>query len=458
MMRSMFSGVSGLRNHQLRMDVIANNVSNVNTIGFKGSRTLFSDVFTQTLMHASGASEGAGRGGVNPTQVGLGVNLFAIDRMMTQGAFQRTDINLDLAVSGNGFFIVRDATGVFFTRNGALRRDADDNVVIPSGHHLQGWRVMETPGWDPSMGMDTRFTTNRGPVQNIALTPTDLVSPPVRTLNTTFQGNLNPEVIRGPVEPPETIGPILTGPRIMNMNITDSLGNNHVISAEFQITDNGDDGQTEWLVTLRPPANSGLELAMTGPGVSSGAGGTVNFPLVFNSQGTVVTPGSDGMDVTITNTMSGTPAAMIGENGTITMHFGGLTQYAQFPGSASVSDVEGLPAGYLVDLAVGQDGTMMGVYSNGDMRPLWQIPLAQFSNPAGLEAVGGSLFRQSANSGVFDGIGNIGVLQGGVLEMSNIDLSAEFTDMIITQRGFQASSRLITTSDDMLQELVNLRR
>jgi len=443
----MFSGVSGLRNHQLRMDVIANNVSNVNTIGFKGSRTLFSDVFTQTLMHASGASEGAGRGGVNPTQVGLGVNLFAIDRMMTQGAFQRTDINLDLAVSGNGFFIVRDATGIFFTRNGAIRRDANDNVVIPSGHHLQGWRVMETAGWDPSMGMDTRFTTNRGPVRNISLTPTDLVSPPVTTQNVKFTGNLNPEVIRGtPVAgtPPYPLGPILTGPRIMNMNVTDTIGNIHTINVEMQITDDGNDGNTVWEMRLIALESSPWNSPET------------PIPITFNYHGELVSPTT--LSVNFVNPGVLTPAASIGDNGTVVLNLQGLTQFAGLPGSASIHDVEGLPAGYLVDLAVGQDGTMMGVYSNGDMRPLWQIPLAQFSNPAGLEAVGGSLFRQSANSGTFDGIGNVGVLQGGVLEMSNVDLSAEFTDMIITQRGFQASSRLITTSDDMLQELVNLRR
>ena len=447
MMRSMFSGVSGLRNHQIRMDVIANNVSNVNTIGFKSSRTLFSDVFNQTLMSASGASEGAGRGGVNPTQVGLGVNLFSIDRMMTQGPFQRTDYNLDLAVSGSGFFIVRDATGVFFTRNGALRRDANDNVVIASGHHLQGWRVIETPGWEPSMGIETRFTTNRGPVSDIHLTPTDLVSPPTSTRNVNFVGNLNPEILRGPanpLDPPGTLGPIITGPQIMLMNFHDSIGNVHTISVRMQITDEGADGFTAWDMTLVASPDSPW---------SSPAG---SIEVTFDANGNLVSPQT--LDVTFVNPASLTPAANIGDGGVITLNFHGLTQYANFPSSPSIRDIEGAPAGNLVDLVVGQDGTMMGIYSNGDMRPLWQIPLAQFSNPSGLEAVGGSLFRQSANSGPFDGVGSIGVLQGGVLEMSNVDLSAEFTDMIITQRGFQASSRLITTSDDMLAELVNLRR
>ncbi|MCL1924789.1 MAG: flagellar hook-basal body complex protein, partial [Defluviitaleaceae bacterium] len=362
-----------------------------------------------------------------------------------------------------GFFIVRDATGVFFTRNGALRRDASDNVVIASGHHLQGWRVIDTPGWTPEMGLDTRFTVNRGPVQDIALTPNDLVSSPVTTRNVNFQGNLNPEVIRGiPVSgtPPYPLGPIMNEPVIRMMNVTDSLGNIHTISAEFQITDSGSAGETVWYVTLRTPANSGLQLSSASPGVTGGAAAadTLSFPLTFDSLGRPVSPGPGGLNLTISSTMGGTPASNIGNNGEIGLHFGGMTQYAQFPSSASVHDIEGTPAGYLVDLVVGQDGTMMGIYSNGDMRPLWQIPLAQFSNPSGLEAIGGSLFRQSANSGTFDGIGGVGVLRGGVLEMSNVDLSAEFTDMIITQRGFQASSRLITTSDDMLQELVNLRR
>ena len=448
MMRSMFSGVSGLRNHQIRMDVIANNVSNVNTIGFKSSRTLFSDVFNQTLMSASGASEGAGRGGVNPMQVGLGVNLFAIDRMMTQGPFQRTDYNLDLAVSGNGFFIVRDNTGVFFTRNGALRRDANDNVVIASGHHLQGWPVIETPGWEPSMGIDTRFTTNRGPVSDIHLTPTDLTSPPTPTRNVNFVGNLNPEILRGPADPsatpPQLVGPIITGPQLMLMNFHDSIGNVHTMSVRMQITDEGDDGLTTWHMTLQAPENS----PWTAP--------TDPILINFNAMGQLVSP--ETLDITFVNPGALTPAANIGEGGTITLNFHGLTQYANFPSTPSIRDIEGAPAGNLVDLVVGQDGTIMGIYSNGDMRPLWQIPLAQFSNPSGLEAMGGSLFRQTSNSGPFDGVGSVGVLQGGVLEMSNVDLSAEFTDMIITQRGFQASSRLITTSDDMLQELVNLRR
>jgi flagellar hook protein FlgE len=436
----MFSAVSGLRVHQTRMDVIAHNVSNVNTVGFKSSRTLFEDVFSQTIAAASGPSEATGRGGVNAMQIGLGANVSAIDRMMTPGAMQRTDYAFDLMIQGAGFFIVADASGQYFTRAGAMRLDRENNLTIPNGMTVMGWRVGD-PGpddFDPITGR-WRYPVHRGAVQPIQLSQRDMFAPPRPTSLVSFNGNLDGSPDADPV--------------YMTMTIRDSLGNRHIFDVRMEMIDRTN-GTTEWGVEIRvgPPNQIALQ------GASVDADGVARFEIQFDEFGRLATVGgveADEIDI-ILDPGDIVPAATTVDP--LRMSFGGLTQYGNVRTTARVDDTDGLPAGELSNLSVGQDGMLMALYTNGYQRALWQIPVAEFRNPPGLEAIGGNLFRPTANSGEFDGVGLDGVMQGGVLEMSNVDLGAEFTDMIITQRGFQANSRLITTSDDMLQELVNLRR
>ena len=473
MMRSMFSAVSGLSVHQTRMDVIANNVSNVNTIGFKSSRTLFSDVFSQTVSSASGASAATGRGGTNPAQIGLGAGVASIDRMMSPGAAQRTDHAFDLMIDGPGFFIVGDSTGNFFTRNGAIRPDADGNLLISNGMRLMGWRVEEDLPANPG-----QFQAQRGEVQGIQLSPNDMRADPRATTQTRFTGNLDPTIRRGPIpdDAPEgtTHGPIINPPTTIMKTFHDSLGNPHRLEVSLQLTDLGTDlepsDRTIWTGTINIPANSQLTAEDFHLG---GAAANQTFALSFDTGGNLVgvgygatiadavtsattAPLTTGLNLTV-NSGNITPAATFGNaQNQISMDFSYLSQHSNARANADVDNLDGMSAGYLTDLSVGGDGTVMARFSNGTMRPLWQIPVAEFTNPAGLESVGGSLFRATANSGAFNGVGTHGVMQGGVLEMSNVDLSSEFTDMIITQRGFQANSRLISTSDEMLQGLVNL--
>ena len=471
MMRSLSSGVSGLRVHQTRMDVIAHNVSNVNTVGFKGSRVLFNDVFSQTVSSASGASPATGRGGVNPMQIGLGANVASIDRMMTQGAAQRTDHNFDLMLEGPGFFIVGDESGQFFTRAGALRLDHANNLTISNGMKVMGW------GFDEATG-----EVRRGPVRPIQIQPDMISTPPTATTQVNLQGNLVPELVfidnpaypgtEAVPQPPRIPAPVEDQPlTVIQKTVHDSLGNRHTIDLEMRPVGGTPNNGTAWQVTAVIPEDSSLHgagMSFTGAAIA-----------VFGPNGNLLGVGADAaaamadgaptaanlvFTAPATDSSVNNPAANIGSpTGTandraISINFAGLTQFGNLRGSAQAIDYDGLSAGELVDLSVGQDGTVTALYSNGHQRNLFRIPVAEFQNPAGLEAVGASLFRATTNSGQFDGVGRDGIMRGGVLEMSNVDLSEEFTGMIVTQRGFQANSRIISTSDDILQELVNLRR
>ena len=213
MMRSMFSGVSGLKVHQTRMDVIGNNIANVNTVGYKSQRVTFSDVFSQTLQGASSASEDTGRGGLNPMQVGLGVNVSSIDMLMTQGAAQRTDNPFDLMINGDGFIVVGDAEGTYFTRAGALRQDDEGNLIISNGMKVQGW---------PSVYDDTtnQYVISQQEVQPINLAdPTIKSSTPTMTTKTQLAGNLcNTD----------------TGAYTTQMSFYDSVGNAYKLQLSFE--------------------------------------------------------------------------------------------------------------------------------------------------------------------------------------------------------------------------------
>lgn len=456
MMRSMFSGVSGLRVHQTRMDVIANNISNVNTIGFKSSNVVFDEIFSQTLTGASAASDMSGRGGVNPMQVGLGANISSIDRVMTTGAAQRTDRAMDLMIDGDGFFIVEDNSGTFFTRAGKMDLDKDGNLVIANGMKVMGWDSVPDPN-NPG-----QFMIQRGPVQPITVTGDKLIAPPAVTQNSRFLGNLDVTA---------------DGPTTMTKSFFDSLGNRYEMDVEFEyiIPENGD---PFWEVRMGPnaylngdkskPVEGIIDAPTPNPGPNGAldaADGVLVMTLDFDENG--VPSFINGQDMNAENFVMPTisldssglrPVANLGNNGFINLDFSDLTQHGNLKANARSEYVDGRSAGTLEGLSFNQDGILVGRYSNGQERQLGQIAVADFVNPAGLESMGGSLFMSTANSGAFDGVGQQGLIRGGVLEMSNVDLSGEFTDMIMTQRGFQASSRLITTSDDMIQELVNLKR
>jgi len=419
------------------MDVIGNNIANVNTVGFKSGRVVFSDVFSQLSRGAGAPNNETGRGGTNPMQVGLGANVYAIDNLMMRGSVQRTDNPTDLAIDGEGFFVVRG--GRFdtykFTRAGNFSLDAVGNLVTPSGMNVMGWQSF---AWDRTTNSYT-FDTEQ-PLEEINIysdvhNGNKRVLEPQQTTFAEFMGNLDSET---------EIGKTFSVPYI----VYDDIGNRHELMIVFTAdAANAANTEREWTYEIFGDASVTIT-----PTTGSIFFGTANT----GSNGKVVTGGSLDIDITPVG-----PIAMASEF-TVTLDFSKMTQYSS-PSNVKPSRVDGYTTGTFETFSIGSDGVISAVYSNGIMRPLALIALAKFENPAGLFKEGDNLFSQTTNSGAFskgvpptyEGTGKIAP---GTLEMSNVDLSREFSDMIVTQRGFQANTRVITTSDEMLVELVNLKR
>lgn len=408
MMRSLFAGVSGLKNHQTRMDVIGNNIANVNTVAFKASRVTFEDILSQTIEGARSPQTG-GAGGVNPKQVGLGVRIGSIDTLFTQGGLQTTDNPTDFAIQGDGFFIVSDGRQVYYTRDGAFKLSADGGLVNSGGLRVQGWLA------DANGVIDTTKA-----LQDIYI-PLGTQMKPKATGNITFEGNLDANAADGTTW-------------VTSAQVYDSLGNVHTLTVTF--TKNGVN-TWDWTATL------------DGNAPTSGGSGTVGFDATG-----LVTSGGTG---NATFDLTGIGA----ESLNLTIDFSALTQFGGNP-SAYISYQDGYEAGSLDMVTTDSNGVITGIFTNGQSKPLAQIALATFPNPQGLLKQGGNLYQISNNSGLPSigpaNSGGRGSIAVGALEMSNVDLAQEFTNMIVTQRGFQANSRVITTSDEMLQDLINIKR
>lgn len=448
MMRSMFSGVSGLRTHQTRMDVIGNNVANVNTVGFKSGRVTFQEVFNQTLRGAGAPDAALGRGGTNPMQIGLGTGVGAIDTIMTRGSAQRTDNPTDLSIEGEGFFVVKgsNADTFKFTRAGNFGLDKLGNLVSGSGMNVYGW--MERKQDEPA-----KFNTE-GEIKPINLYNDEFngnkrIISPVATTSAKFTGNLNSSfagVATMPTDPDPSNAQFS-----VPFTAYDSLGNAHEYNISYWRQDPASDNTWDYIVFEKGiDATTGKVKYDEVDAIGTGGSGT----LEFDSKGNLTTPATSITPISIT--YDGI------EPLTITPDFSGVTMYSA-DCSVKPTDINGYTTGNLVTFNIGSDGVLTGIYSNGQQQSLGMVALASFSNPAGLQKVGDNLFIPTTNSGDFNkavqaGSEGVGSLSPGTLEMSNVDLSREFTDMIITQRGFQANSRIITTSDEMLQELVNLKR
>jgi flagellar hook protein FlgE len=411
MMRSMFSGVSGLRNHQIRMDVIGNNIANVNTIGFKGSRVNFQDILSQTIQGAAAPQNN--RGGTNPMQVGLGMAVASIDTIFTDGSTQTTGKQTDLALQGNGFFIVNDGAKSYYTRAGNFDFDTAGNYIVPgTGLMVQGWT-----------GANGLINTNAAP-GNIQI-PVGQSMAPVATTGISYRNNLDADTAVGPAGAFQTSVPVY-----------DSLGNQHNIQVTYTKTAAN---TWTWSVSESDPNIS----AITGLGTA-----TFTASGVFSANN-VVTP----ISLTLTNGA----ATPLGVNIDLTA----LTQYSDDMTLTGEND-DGYASGSLTTITMDTSGVITGSFSNNRSLALAQVALATFNNPGGLIKASENKYEQSNNSGLAQvgtaNSGGRGKLAPGSLEMSNVDLSAEFTNMIITQRGFQANSKIITTSDEMLQELVNMKR
>ena len=410
MLRSMASAISALRNHQTFMDVVSTNIANVNTTGYKASRVTFQDVMSQTLSSASAPTDTVG--GINPVQVGLGMRLGGIDTIFTQGNPRATGQPRDLAIQGDGFFVLQQGDTTYYSRDGVVDVGTDNTLVNPTtGMRLMGW-VADTTG-----AINTGLPTG-------AITIPYGTGEARATTEVTYQGNLDAEA-----EATDTVEATIP--------VYDSLGEIHALTLTFTKTAN--DREWTWAVT-----------APAGVTVANPTGTTI----AFDSAGAYSTPETTTIDLTgFTNGA----ANMTG----VVLDFSSLTQLAQ-ASEVGATNQDGLSAGTLIDFSVNEFGEVLGLYSNGMSRTVAQIALASFNNPAGMLRMGQNLFFPSPNSGTASvgapGEGSRGRVWSGYLEMSNVDLAREFTDMIIAQRGFQANSRVVTTSDEILQELVNLKR
>jgi len=460
-MRSMFSGVSGLRAHQLKMDTIGNNIANVNTVGYKSQRATFQEVFNQTLRGAG--SPQAGKGGTNPQQVGLGISLSSIDTFHVRGAVQRTDNLTDLAINGDGFFILsnsEDGLSRSYTRAGNFSLDDDGNLVSANGFKVLGYMV------DP----DTNVL--RSQLEGVKISKSEMVAAK-ETTYATFEGNLDNQIAVAPgadadyvftaggdENTPDTLTiPADTKYWETTSTVYDTLGGKHTLKFTFIRGMEADGavggGPSQWQVFIKDQ-DLGKYYNESGGFAASDTLETITHGLTFKPDGTLDTTSTNGI---VELTVPGKNGS--GDIEDLKIDFTKLTQFAN-ESNAAMTGSDGYPQGSLDTFSIGPTGEINGIFTNGMSKIIGQIALAAFKNPAGLEKTAENMFQVTPNSGDpiigLPGFSGLGSLNSGTLEMSNVDISNEFAEMISTQRGFQANSRIITTSDEMLQELVNLKR
>jgi len=407
-MIAIFTGVAGLQTYQRAVDVIANNIANVNTVGFKAARVSFAEALAQTLRAGS-------ESGTNPMQIGLGVGLASIDNLMNQGNLKSTGRPTDVAILGDGFFVLSDGSAIRFTRSGVFQLDGRNRLVAAAnGMQVLGWLANPTTG-----EIDT--TTNIDPATAIVI-PIGTRLAARQTANVVYQGNL--DASQDPAKPVDT-----------SFTIYDSLGAPHQITISFSKSA-GTPNEWSWSVTSPDGtcADSGT-ITFTENGECQN--GSISFTL------TLTAPGGAAADIPIR---------------------ADLTAVTQLVGATSAQAVsqDGLPVGALQSFSIDDLGIVTGIYSNGMAERLAQIALAGFTNPAGLSKLGSGLYAPSPNSGEPivkpPNVGSNGTLAAGFLEMSNVDLAQEFANLIVTQRAFQANSRVVTTADEMLQDVLTLKR
>ena len=506
MLRSLYAGVSGLRNNQVRMDVIGNNIANVNTVAFKAGRVTFKEGFAQLLQ---GASRPPGdQGGINPIQLGLGMQIGSIDQIFNQGNLETTGLNTDVAIQGASFFVVRKGNQSFYTRAGNFQVDALGQLVSPANGFIVQGRMYENGMLQDGI-QDVRLPFG----QKVSARPTTemKLAGNLNASSPVFQGDFNDPLDRAlPINEKawtET-----------QIGVYDSQGTKHDVKlqmwktgpnswdwridpiASAQTFDVQTDGNSPPSDIPLPTPPSGYEIlpdnvrvySATGveynnPGDYSFSAGpppavqfTANMPI--NSQikvGYFMSP-----DTATASENSGTftfdNAGLLNTNISATLNFAvpganpvridlvlgggvnGLTQFASTSSTAVLRDQNGYTAGTLQNFSIDRFGLITGFFTNGTTSPLARIVLADFNNPSGLLRIGDNMYQESANSGGavlgFALEGSQSQLTSGALEMSNVDLAQEFTNMIVAQRGFQANGKVVSTSDEMLQELMTIKR
>ncbi len=546
MMRALYSGVSGLKTHQTKMDVIGNNIANVNTVAFKSSSVTFTDIMYQTTSGASGAT--ATTGGKNATQIGLGVTSGSTKVSITSaGAAQSTGEAFDIKLTDSNstnFFIVSNGSETLFTRSGSFYPDGNGNLCMSStGYMVMGWQV------DPNTGDIRKDTVSALRVMQ----PSNLTSAPEATTNATVSGlvdkndtGVNSENgyamslkfydalgysynAKFSVKSADTTAgtytvelsniydednqDILVPWLAAGNNLNSLFGTDTTSSKSYALDDSftattssistvdesgnvlylQGDPTTQGGVTGYTFATSGVTPEVTkfislaemygideetiasgtiatatdGTGALTLTTPTTNYTLQFNkADGTfsyVNAAGNDSVSLNMTALGPQFADIDIDFSQCLNQEHGGSSTLGIEKGAVDGTTGVGKKLGTMTGISIDGTGKIYGTYDNGNNVLLGQIAVAQFANASGLESLGNSCYSQTLNSGEFDGIGvevtaDGGSMATGQLEMSNVDLSAEFTEMITTQRGFQANSRIITTSDALLEELVNLKR
>lgn len=550
MMRSMYSGVSGLKTHQTKMDVIGNNIANVNTVGFKSSSVTFSEIMYQNLSGASGPNALTGTGGVNAKQIGLGVTTGSTSVNITgPGASQTTgrafDIKLNDTNSATSFFIVSNGSGTQFTRAGSFYVDGAGNLCMTStGYNVMGWQVDPTTG---DIRKDTVSALRVMSEKNMTSAPeatvngrcegvldknsTDVTSEAGQAMNLSFYDALgysyvakfaiketNRDTGEYTVEltdildstnksildqtkydsvtgtyDPDYLGDIFGAVKSQTKTYTPRAGWTTVDAANnifeynatyyrydaaagnlVEVTDNGGGnyvqvpgGTTKTLAEAFGVSPYATGITMTNGVVTANVSGA-NYTLKFNPDDGVFdyigATGQDNVFLNLKDTLGGNFENIdIDFTGTKWFDNGGSSTIGMDKGDVDGKTGTGKKLGDMIGVFVDTNGKIYGTYDNGNTILLGQIAVAQFANAMGLEKVGDNCYTTTLNSGEFDGIGvditaGGGTMSTGMLEMSNVDLSSEFTEMITTQRGFQANSRIITVSDTLLEELINLKR
>ncbi|MCH8274611.1 MAG: flagellar hook protein FlgE [Armatimonadetes bacterium] len=425
MLQALLAGVASIRAQQTRMNVIGNNLANINTTAFKSSQVTFQEMISQTLRGATGPTAG-GLGGTNPVQFGLGVVVGATSTNLEQGSLQSTNRRSDLAIQGGGYFLVSNGERILFTRDGGFDLDASGSLVHrATGERLLGWSADSFGVIDTGAPVDSSsiLTVLLGTIQGVQV-----------TTFADFTGNLQSSA-------PATESWQTT------FRTYDSLGGSHDIDVTFT------NHQVPPAGTPPPGAVSSWEWSGEENGTPIGDWSTSGERLYFDADGNLLNT-TAVQQVTVPS-LNGAPAY------TVDLRFGTLTQLDS-DSEVRMTDQNGFPTGTLADYSIGADGVITGLFTNGLTRSLGQVAMAIFSNAGGLERSGNNLWRDTTNSGnAIIGTPRAkgrGSISAGFLEQSNVDIGVEFTDLIVTQRGFQANTRIVTTVDEMMQELINMKR
>ena len=496
MLRSLYAGVSGLRNNQVRMDVIGNNIANVNTVAFKAGRVTFKEGFAQLLQ---GASRPPGdQGGINPIQIGLGMQIGSIDQIFNQGNLETTGLNTDIAIQGDSFFVVRKGNQSFYTRAGNFQVDALGQLVSPANGFIVQGRMYDNGQIQDGI-QDIKLPFG----QKVSANP---------TTEATLAGNLNASapIFQGDFNDPLDRALPINEKAWTESQIAvyDSQGTKHDIKLQMWKTGpNSWDWRIDPIASSQqfdvqtdgnsPPSNialptppAGYEILPANVKVYSTTGVEYNSPADFtfdpgsgeitftanmpiNSQikvGYFMSPDTatasensgtftfDNAGILNTNISATLNFAVPGANAVrIDLKLGGgvngLTQFASTASTAVLRDQNGFTAGTLQNFSIDRFGLITGFFTNGTTSPLARIVLADFNNPSGLQRIGDNMYQESANSG--------GAVLGFALEGSQSQMTSgalEMSNVIVAQRGFQANGKVVSTSDEILQELMQIKR